>query len=309
MTPPQGTAPEAALRSGENRTGILMMVAAMASFIANDAIVKYVSDSVPTAQLIFVRGAMATVLVFAVVRAMGTKIRIREMTRGWVATRASVDAVATVLYLVSLFHLPIANATAINLASPLFITVLAVVFLREQVGAHRWAATAAGFIGVLLVIQPRAEGFNAFALLCLLATALHATRDLITRRIGVHVPSILVTLATTIAVTVLGGVLSIFEGWAPLGWRAAGLLAIASALLAAGHYAVISAMRHGEISLVAPFRYTALLWAVLLGYLIWGNLPGAVAQAGIVLMISAGLYVLHRERVRGVGPRGAGLPR
>lgn len=308
MTPPPLGSLAAAASSRENRKGILMMMTAMACFIANDAIVKYVSDSLPTAQLIFVRGAMATVMVFIVVRAMGITIRA-EIARGWVLTRAGVDAVATVLYLVSLFHLPIANATAINLASPLFITVLAVVFLREHVGAHRWAATVIGFLGVLLVIQPRAQGFNAFALVCLLATALHATRDLLTRRIAAHVPSILVALATTIAVTVLGGALSLLEGWAPLGWREAGLLAAAAALLATGHHAVISAMRHGEVSLVAPFRYTALLWAILLGWLVWGNLPGTVAQAGIVLMIGAGIYVLHRERVRGVGPRGATLRR
>lgn len=292
-----------------NRTGILMMVAAMATFIVNDTIVKHVSASLPTAQLIFVRGLMATVLVLLVARSMGATIRLGEMARGWVAARALLDAVATMLYLVALFQMPIANATAINLASPLFLTVLAAIFLREAVGAHRWIATLVGFAGVLLVIQPRADGFNAAALVCLLATAIHSARDLLTRRIAAHLPGIIVTLATTVAVTLLALLVSFFEGWQAMSWSQVAWLVLAAAFLATGHYAVIAAMRHGELSLVAPFRYTALLWALVLGYLVWGNLPGPMARVGIVLMIGAGLYVLHRERVRGVGPRGAAIRR
>ncbi len=309
MTPPSTELVDVAARLRANRAGILFMIGAMVSFIANDAIVKHVSASMPTAQLIFVRGVMTSLMVYAVASAMGTTISVREMTRGWVATRAALDAVATMLYLIALFHLPLSNATAINLSSPLFLTVLAALFLREQVGVHRWAATVVGFVGVLLVIQPRAAGFNTFSLVCLLSTALASTRDLITRRIGVHVPSILVTLATALAVTMLALVVLIGDGWQPLRWIDVGWLAIASVFLATGHYTVIGAMRHGEISLVAPFRYTALLWAGLLGYLVWGDVPSVLAQAGIVLMVVAGLYVLHRERVRGVGPRGAAIRR
>lgn len=307
-TDEQGAAAEGQ-RARENRTGVLMMIMAMAAFLANDTIVKHVSASLPTTQLIFVRGVMATVLVLTVARSMGTTIRLGEMARGWVAARASLDAVATLLYLVALFQMPIANATAINLSSPLFLTVLAAIFLRELVGVHRWVATFVGFAGVLLVIQPRANGFNVAALVCLLATSISATRDLLTRRIASHVPGILVTLATSIAVTVLALLISVFEGWQAMSWSQVAWLALAAACLATGNYAVIGAMRHGELSLVAPFRYTAMLWALVLGYLVWGNLPGPMARVGIVLMIGAGLYVLHRERVRGVGPRGAAIRR
>ena len=113
-------------------------------------------------QLIFVRGVIATMLVLAVAHAMGATRRIREVARGWVAVRAIVDAIATMLYLVSLFHLPLANATAINMASPLFITVLAAFFLGERVGPSRWLAIGVGFLGVVLIIQPQAEGFDVY---------------------------------------------------------------------------------------------------------------------------------------------------
>jgi drug/metabolite transporter (DMT)-like permease len=281
-----------------NRRGITSMVAAMACFVANDALVKFVSQSMATSQLIFVRGLMATALVLAAARAMGATRRIRETVSGPVATRAAVDAIATMLYLASLFHLPIANATAINLAAPLFITVFAVVFMHELVGWRRWAAIGAGFAGVLLIIQPRAQDFNLFALVCLAATVCHAARDLLTRRIARGVPSILVTLSTAIAVTLLSGALSLIEGWRPFGLAQLALLGLASLFLAGGYYAIIDCMRHGEMSLVAPFRYTGLLWALIVGFVVWGDVPNALAWNGIALLVASGLYVLHRERVR-----------
>ena len=189
------------------------MIGAMACFIVNDSLVKYASETMPAMQLIFVRGVMATLLVLAVAKAMGATRRIRDIARGWVAVRAVVDAIATMLFLVSLFNLPLANATAINMASPLIITVLAAVFLGERLGPARWLAIGIGFVGVLLIIQPQAEGFNHYALVCLLSTVLLSVRDLVTRRVHAHVPSILITLSNTVAVTLFAGTLSVFEGW------------------------------------------------------------------------------------------------
>jgi len=296
--PPVGTKGDPSALLLANRRGILSMTGAMAAFIVNDALVKYASQSMPTAQLICVRGVMASLLVLAVAHALGATARIGAIAQGAVALRAGVDAVATMLYLVSLFHLPIANATAINLASPLFITAFAVLFMSERVGWRRWLAIMVGFGGVLLVIQPRAEGFNVFALVCLLATVFHAARDLLTRRIDAGVPSILVTLATAVAVTLLSGVLSVFEGWRAFGLFELALLALASVFLAGGYYLIIDGMRHGEVSLVAPFRYTGLLWALGIGFIVWRDVPNTLAWAGIALLIGSGLYVLHRERVR-----------
>jgi len=281
-----------------NRHGILCMIGAMASFVSNDALVKFASQSMPGAQLIFVRGAMAVVLVLAVAHALGVTTRVAEVTRGWAAGRAVVDAVATMLYLGSLFHLPIGNAMAINLAAPLFMAVFAAMFMGERVRGARWLPIATGFMGVLLVIQPRAEGFNSYALVCLLGTLFHAARDLMTRRIDAGIPSILITLATAVAVTVLAGVLSLVQGWQPFGLFEFSLLALASVFLAAGYYLIISSMRHGEMTLVAPFRYSGLLFALVLGYAVWGDVPNTLAWSGIALLIASGLYVLHSERRR-----------
>ena len=274
------------------------MCGAVACFVANDTMVKYASQSLPTAQLIFLRGAMATVLVLAVAQASGVTAHLGAALRGWVLVRAAVDAVATMLYLSSLFQLPIANATAINLAAPIFMTVFAALFLHERVGLVRWLAIAIGFVGVVLIIQPRAHGFNVYALVCLAGTVLHAARDLLTRRIDASVPSIVITLSTAAAVTLLSGGLSLVQGWRAFGAAQLGLLALASVFLAGGYYLIINSMRHGEMSLIAPFRYSGLLFALVLGYTIWGDVPNTLAWWGIGLLVGSGLYVLHHERRR-----------
>ncbi|MFN0183198.1 MAG: DMT family transporter, partial [Aquabacterium sp.] len=278
----------------DNRRGIRLMVAAMACFIANDALVKYASQALPAGQLIFLRGLMAVALVLAVVRATGVVLPPLRQLRGWVALRSALDAAATLCYLVSLFHLPIANATAINMATPLMVSALAVMWLGERFGPGRWLATAAGFGGVLLVIQPGAAGFNVFAWLCLLSTLLHALRDLVTRRIDAAVPSIAVTLATAVAVTSLAGVLSLVQGWRPLAWPSFAVLAAASVFLAAAYQLIIGATRAGDLSVIGPFRYSGLLMAVALGWLVWGDVPNLLAWAGIAGVIGSGLYLLRQ---------------
>jgi drug/metabolite transporter (DMT)-like permease len=281
-----------------NRRGIVCMVGAMGCFVINDSLVKFASQSMPSAQLIFIRGLMALLLVLAIAHALGATARIREATRGWVASRALVDAVATMLYLGSLFHLPIGNATAINLAAPLFMTLFAALFMAERVRGARWLAVGAGFLGVLLVIQPRADGFNTWALVCLLGTLFHAARDLMTRRIDAGIPSILITLSTAVAVTVVSGLASLLQGWKPFGLFEFGLLALASVFLTGGYYLIINSMRHGEMTLVAPFRYSGLLFALVLGYGVWGEVPNTVAWFGIALLIGSGLFVLVIEKRR-----------
>ena len=277
-----------------NRRGVLAMSAGMASFVTNDSLVKYVSQTLPGSQLIFIRGLFAIVLVLAIAHAMRATGHLGALRERRVLLRAAFDAFATMTYLTSLFHLPLANATAINMATPLFITLFAVIGFSEKVGPRRWAALATGFAGVLLVVQPTAAGFNAYALLCLGGTLLHASRDLTTRTIAARIPSIIITLSTAIAVTLLAGAFGLVtRDWQPVNAQQLGLLAAASVLLSGGYYLLTVAMRSGEMSLVAPFRYTGLLFALVLGFLVWGDVPNAMAWAGIALLVGAGIVVLH----------------
>ena len=281
------------------------MVLAMSAFIVNDALVKVVSESLPAGQLIVVRGLMASAIVLLIVRLSAGPMRLRALGNRWVLARAAADAAATVSYLVSLFHLPIANATAINMATPLMITLMAALLLGERVGARRWLLIGAGFAGVLLVVQPGPEGFNVWGWLCVGSTVLNALRDLITRRLPADAPSGTVALASALAVTSLAGVLALVQvmwradplatpgGWVPVTAANLGLLAVAAVFLAAAYRLTVAATRTGELSVVAPFRYSALLLAVLLGWLVWGDVPNATAWAGIALIIAAGMALLR----------------
>jgi drug/metabolite transporter (DMT)-like permease len=283
-------------RARTNRAGIAWMVLGMSAFIGNDAMIKAVGERLPAAQMLVVRGVMAILLIVLVARQLGALPRIRDVLDRWVLLRASFEGLGTFLYLAALFNLPLGNVTAINQSSPLFVAVLAMLFLKERVGTARWLAIGAGFTGVLLVIQPGLAGFNAYAWLCLVATLIYAFRDLLTRKVPPATPSILITLATAGVVWLMAGGVLIVQGWTPMQPRDVGLLAIASVLLSTGYYASIAAMRHAELSVVAPFRYVGLLWAVLLGWVVWGDVPNALAWAGIALLIAAGLAMIRQQR-------------
>lgn len=279
-----------------NRVGILWMVLAMTAFIANDAMIKAIGARLPAAQIIVVRGVMAISLICLVAWRMGALPRIRDVVRPWVILRAVCEGLGTFLYLAALFRLPLGNVTAINQSSPLFIAVLAMIFLKERVDAGRWVAISLGFAGVLAVIQPRLDGFNLYAWMTLLATLIYACRDLLTRKVPAATPSILVTLTTAAVVWLMAcGVLAV-EGWTPMQARDVGLLGIAAVFLSTGYYASIAAMRQGEMSVVAPFRYVGLFWAVLIGWVVWGDLPNAWGWCGIALLIAAGVYMIRQQR-------------
>jgi drug/metabolite transporter (DMT)-like permease len=287
--------------SAANRRGIVAMSLGMASFLANDGLVKYLSESLPAAQLICIRGLFATVLMLVIARHMGLlrpnplagATPLRQLAQGPVLLRSVIDALATMAYLGALFHMPIGNATAINSASPLFLTLYAALMWREPVGPVRWVLIVGGFAGVLLIVQPKAEGFNAWALVCLLATMLHAARDVVTRAIAPTVPSVMVTLATAATVTLVAGAISLFEGWQAVSATQLALLATASVFLSGGYYFVILGMRGGDVSVISPFRYTSLLYALLIGWAVWGDIPNAMAMAGIALLVAAGILMVR----------------
>jgi drug/metabolite transporter (DMT)-like permease len=284
-----------------NLRGIQAMALAMGSFVINDALVKYVSQSLGGAQLILIRGMFAIVILFGAAAALGQlrpapgaqPLRWSELLSRRVLLRATMDALATMAYLASLFHLPIANVTAINMATPLIITLYAVVALGERVGRLRWLALMIGFLGVLLVVQPDSSGFNRWALLCLLGTLFHTARDVLTRGIPQHVPSLLIAVVTSVTVSLMAGAACLAQGWQPVNPTQWGQLAAASAFLSGGYYFIIKSMRTGQMSVVAPFRYTGLLFALVLGWLVWGDIPNLLAWLGIAMLVGSGLYVLR----------------
>lgn len=287
------------------------MAVAMAGFTMNDTITKAVSSEMNFGQVMLVRGLFAIALIAALAWHQRAVRPLRTLMVKPVALRVAGEVGGTVSFLAAIVHLPLANTAAIFQALPLAITLGAALLFREPVGWRRWLAITAGFVGVLIIVRPGVEGFNQFSLLALVSVIFCAVRDLATRRIPAPIPSLFITLLTTVTVTTAGAAILIpLGGWTPPSGRALGLLALAAVLLLIGYQCVIMALRSGDISAVAPFRYSALLWAMLLGYLVFGDVPDAMMVTGASIIVLSGLYAFYRERKRAspVAAGASGLP-
>ncbi|MBC7578789.1 DMT family transporter [Tardiphaga sp.] len=282
-----------------NLRGSLLMAAAMAAFSVTDAISKFLTVQMNFGELILLRGMFACVLIGALAAHRRAMRPLRTLFVMPVALRMCGEVGGTMLFLAAITHLPLANVSAIIQSLPLAITLGAMLILGEPVGWRRWLAIAAGFVGVLIIVRPGAEGFDQFALLALVSVAFYALRDIATKQIPAEIPALFVTFLTTLVVTVVGGVLMVpLGGWTAPSGAALGLLALAAVLVLIGYQCIILALRAGDISAVAPFRYTQLLWAMLLGYLVFGDTPDGAMVVGASIIVLSGIYAFHRERVR-----------
>jgi len=287
------------------------MAAAMAVLTINDAITKAVSSEMNFGQVMLVRGLFATALIAALAWRQRALRPLRVLMVKAVVLRVAGEIGGTILLLAAIVNLPLANATAILQVLPLAITLGAALTFGEPIGWRRWLAITSGFIGVLIIVRPGVEGFNQFSLFALISVIFCSVRDLATRRIPASIPSLFITLLTAVTVTIAGaGILVPLGGWTPPSGRALALLAFAAGLLLLGYQCIILALRTGDISAVAPFRYSALLWAMLFGYLVFGDKPDAMMVTGASIIVLSGLYAFYRERKRHrpVAADASGLP-
>jgi len=283
----------------DNVFGAILMAISMLSFVSNDALMKFLFETISVEQGIFMRG-LVSVPLLAFIAYLRKSLFIRIDRRNWrvVITRAFAELAATMAFLTALSKMPLANITAILQALPLTVTMFAAIFFGEQVGWRRWSAILAGFIGVLIIIRPGGEGFNEYAVLAIIAVACVTVRDAITRRLDRSVPSLFVAFASAIPIFLLGGITTATTGWTAVSGAMIGVVVIAAIAITCGYLFAVMAMRNGEISFVAPFRYTGMIWAILFGFLLFGDLPDAATLLGTLIVIVMGVYAFHRERVR-----------
>jgi drug/metabolite transporter (DMT)-like permease len=280
----------------KNLRGIAAIVAAQAAFILNDALIKVTSERLPLGEIIFIRGAFATLFIAGVVVMFGMLRQIGELWHRMTFWRTTGELGGTFFYLAALFQMPIASATIIFQAVPLCATAGAALFLGEEVGWRRWAAISVGFLGVVIVIRPGLDSFDVAGLLVLASVFFVSLRDLATRALPAVVPTLLMTLLTAFAVTVMGLVFRLGEDWLMPSVNDLLRLSGAGLLLSVGYFTAIAAMRVGDMSVTAPFRYVAVVFAIAIGFLVWGDVPDALTIVGSVIIIAAGLYTLYRER-------------
>lgn len=283
----------------DNARGALLMMGAMAAFVCSDSVIKLISAELPLFQLLLLRGLMVSVVFIGLAASTGAlRLPPSRGDRGLIALRVAAELGATWTFLTALFHMPLANLTAILQALPLTITLAGALFLGEAVGWRRLLAISIGFLGVLLIVRPGTEGFDYYAVLALISVGLVTLRDLATRRLSGAVPSMLVALSTAVGVTLFAAAGTLTEDWvAPsgFGWS---LLATSGGLIVVGYLLSIMTMRVGDLAVVTPFRYTGLVWALILGFLIFGDWPDTLTLLGAALIVATGIYTLYRERVR-----------
>lgn len=276
------------------------MMLAMLVFTGNDALMKYARLSLETGQALFVRGLFSIVLLAVVVAVSGSARQLPQVLSRFALMRAGLEGSIATLYIGALAGIALAEATAVTMLAPLVITAFSVLFLGEKVGWRRWSAILVGFFGILLVLRPEGRVVPIWAVAMVFGcTLLIAVRDVLTRRLPHHVPSLMLTIATSLGTFVAGGLLLLQSGiWRPVPPDVLLALAGAAVLVLIGNYAIIEAHRGTDLSAVSPFRYSVMVWAIILGILAFGEVPGPVSLAGLVLILASGVYTIHRERVR-----------
>ncbi|MCB1498516.1 MAG: DMT family transporter [Bauldia sp.] len=283
---------------GENLRGILAITAANFLFLVNDTFIKLASPLLPLGEILFLRGLIVTVMLVLVCYAAGVMKHLRTVWNASVFWRTVAEVFAAILFLLALFHIPIANINAILQVVPLMVTAGAALLFGEKVGWRRWAAIVVGFIGVMIVIRPGLSGFDVWSLVALGSMLFITLRDLATRTMPRGIPALLVALVTGIAVGLSGPAYSLVAGdvWLVPNGQAIFLLCASSLFVIGGYLFAVDFMRHGDIAVVAPFRYIVILWAILVGYIVWDEVPDAYMIGGTALVIASGVYTIQRER-------------
>jgi drug/metabolite transporter (DMT)-like permease len=276
----------------------MFMVIAMALFAANDAGTKYAAATLPVSEVLVLRGGFAIVFLLGVLAWRG-ELRDTPQIFDWqVGLRSLAEAASGALLISALAMIPLGNVLTIIQLVPFLMTIIGAIMLAERVGWRRWLAIIAGFIGVLLVVRPATDAFNAASLFALAATLTILLRDLLARAIGVRVPAFIVAFGSIVAGIAVGAIGSIFQTWhtpdmATLAW-----LLASGVFLVLAQFFIVLAYRGTELSAVAPFRYSIVAFAVVYGFIVFREVPDRLSFAGMAIMIAAGLYMLHREAVR-----------
>ena len=277
--------------------GILSMIAGGGALTVSDAATKWLTASLPIGEILFVRAAVVALVILAVMSRGGWLAGLRVGRWRNIGARSCLAVGSTFLIVSSLARLPLSEVIAILFVGPLFVAVLSGPLLGERVSIHRWLAVLVGFTGMLIIVRPGTAAFQVAALLPVVAAMVAATRDIVTRRISSTETSIAILFYSMVALTVAGLATAPF-GWQPMSIVDLAIAAFTGVMFGLGHYFIIEGYRYAEASVVSPYRYANLIWAVLLGFMLWGEIPSVWVLVGAPLVVGSGLYILLHERSR-----------
>jgi drug/metabolite transporter (DMT)-like permease len=305
LDPLNADIPAPTLRRDHPARGIALILVSAVFLSCSDVTAKYLAGSLPAIEIASIRYSVFFLILLPAILRTGPARALSSARPGLQVFRALGLVGSSILFISSLSYLPIAEATATSFAAPLIITVLSIPILGETVGPRRWAATAVGLIGVLIVVRPGTSAFQPASLLPLLAALSWASAVVVTRR-----TSAADTALTTLAYSAIIGTLVLVAllpfVWVVPDWRALAFGVLIGCAATAGHWLIVLAFRYGDASVLAPFTYTQLVWSTLLGILLFGTVPDRWTLVGAGVIVASALYTAHRERVRAmrrVAPR------
>jgi drug/metabolite transporter (DMT)-like permease len=281
-----------------NYRGILAMIGGSACFSANDTATKFAAQYLPVSEIVAVRAGCALIIALLVIAWRKELLAIASIRNPYLILRASIEAVIGVLVIYSLSLMPIANFTAIILIQPFIMTAIGAIWFKERVGWRRWTAVIAGFGGMLLVMKPATEDFELVSLVALLSAILSLIRDLLVRRIHAQVPTTVITFSTALFAVPVGLLGAAMEPWILPDALTLLAIVVAAAFLFIAFILTVLAFRGTDVSAVSPFRYSIIVFAFVFGVIVFGEIPDSISLIGIGIIVAAGLYMLHRERVR-----------
>ena len=282
-------------RAAHTLKGMLLMAAGVVLLTINDAVSKHLVLTHPVGQVIALRQLATLLVIVSWVMLVGRWSDLRIVNRGGQLGRGLLFIVGSACIVMSLGLLPLALVITIMFTSPIFVAAFSAPLLGERVGFHRWVAVLGGFAGVLIVIQPGSADFRWALLLPVAAAFINAFRDVLTRLLSRTDSSISILFWSNI-ILMTGGMLTVLSGWVPVSGTAAFWFVVAGVSNGAAHFLIIEALRAAEASALAPVRYTSLLWAALLGWLVWGEVPSSWLWIGAAVIVASSLYMINAER-------------
>lgn len=280
----------------ENITGMFYMTLSMASFTLADLALKWACELLPTGQVMFILGLGCCTLFWSIVRGKREKALTYQFFLPAVLLRTVGEGVAVVFIFMALIHSAFTSVSAILQTLPLLLTLISFIFLGEKVGIHRILAVAIGFAGVMLIIRPGVESFDAFSLYALVAVIGMSMRDVGSRLSPASISASMLALYGAMTFVLIGLVMMWFGGVEMPSLESTGYLVAMILFSSSGSYYTTKAMRLGDISAISPLRYTRLLFGLLIGVFVLHEKIDAYMLLGSAIVVVAGLYVLFRER-------------
>ena len=283
----------------ENTKGAFLISLAAACYVMSDIFMKFLSSEISMFQITFLRGLLVTFFLFFYCYISKASFFIREWKdRFVIGIRSILEVIMTYTFLAALFNMNVANANAILQLIPLMVLLGSFAFLRQSPKTHEWIAVLVGCLGAVIIIRPGALDFNFYTIHALVAVFCLAARDLLTVRLNKKIPSNIVAFYSALMLTLASFLLS--KEPVHFGDLSNSLFILYTAIFVSiGYIASVAAMRFGDVTFVSPFRYTALLWAMAMGFIFFKEIPKFTTLLGGLIIILAGIYIFYKSKGNG----------